>query len=131
MAATAAANNKPEHNIDWSAIDADPKFQELHRKKKTLIVTLMIVSMIYYFLLPIGGGYFPGIFTVKVWGPVNVGLLFALSQFVVAWIIAAVYAARANGEFDRLAAEVRKNAERHGVLKPAATESTERKKGAA
>ena len=129
MAATASANNKPEHNIDWSAIDADPKFQELHRKKKTLIVTLMIVSMIYYFLLPIGGGYFPGIFAVQVWGPVNVGILFALSQFVVAWIIAAVYAARGNGEFDRLAAEVRKNAERHGVLKQTATESDKRKRG--
>src|SRR5680860_1067697 len=129
MAATASANNKPEHNIDWSAIDADPKFQELHRKKKTLIVTLMIVSMIYYFLLPIGGGYFPGIFAVQVWGPVNVGILFALSQVGVAWISAAVYAARGNGEFDRLAAGVRKNAERHGVLKQTATESDKRKRG--
>lgn len=113
-----------DRTVDWAAIDADPKFQELHQKKKSFIWTLMIVSMIYYFLLPIGGGYFPGIFNVKVWGPVNVGILFALSQFLVAWIIAAIYAARANREFDRLATEIREDAERRGALKSTATEST-------
>ena len=31
---------------------------------------------------------------------INIGLLFALSQFIVAWVIAFIYAKRANTEFD-------------------------------
>jgi len=38
-------------------------------------------------------------------GSVNVAYLFALSQFFMAWIIAALYV-RAAGRFDRMAREV-------------------------
>jgi len=71
---------------------------------------LMIFSVVYYFLLPIGAAYFPELFRVKVWGPVNVGILFALSEFVVAWAIAGIYAWRANREFDAMAAEIVRDA---------------------
>jgi uncharacterized membrane protein (DUF485 family) len=70
----------------------------------------MIFSVIYYFLLPIGAAYFQDLFKIKVWGPVNVGILFALSEFIVAWSIAAVYANRANKEFDAMAAGIIKDA---------------------
>ncbi|MEQ1589008.1 MAG: DUF485 domain-containing protein [Gallionella sp.] len=42
------------------------------------------------------------IFKIKVWGVVNVGLLFALSEFVVAWLIAFFYSKKANAEFDAM-----------------------------
>lgn len=93
--------SKPAMN--WAAIDADPRFQALHRKKTTFLWSLMIISVVYYFLLPIGAAYYQDLFKTQVWGPVNVGILFALSEFVVAWTIAAVYAKRANREFDAMA----------------------------
>jgi uncharacterized membrane protein (DUF485 family) len=96
----------PTSSTDWSAIDADPRFQALYRKKSTFLWSLMIISVIYYFLLPIGAAYFQELFSLKVWGPVNVGILFALSEFVVAWTIAFVYSRRANAEFDALAQEI-------------------------
>lgn len=92
--------------MNWAAIDADPRFQALHRKKTRFLWTLMIISMVYYFLLPVGTAYFSDLFKIKVWGPVNVGLLFALSQFIVAWGIAWIYARRANTEFDAMAQEI-------------------------
>ncbi len=91
------------NNIDWAGIDSDPRFQELHRRKTTFLWTLMIISIIYYFLLPIGAAYYQDLFKIKVWGVVNVGILFALSEFVVAWSIAAIYAKKANKEFDAMA----------------------------
>lgn len=91
------------NNINWAAIDADPRFQELHRKKTTFLWSLMIFSTIYYFLLPIGAAYYQDLFKVKVWGVVNFGILFALSEFVVAWLIAFVYAQKANKQFDAMA----------------------------
>ncbi|OQX11325.1 MAG: hypothetical protein BWK73_17965 [Thiothrix lacustris] len=93
-------------NINWAAIDNDPRFQTLHKKKTTFLWSLMIFSVIYYFLLPIGAGYYPELFKIKVWGSVNVGILFALSEFVVAWSIAFIYTRRANRDFDEMAAEI-------------------------
>jgi len=93
-------------SIQWSEIVADPRFQALHRKKQSFLSGLMIFSVFFYFLLPIGAAYFPALYSIKVWGPINVGILFALSQFVVAWGIAFYYSKRANAEFDAMAREL-------------------------
>jgi len=93
-------------NINWAAIDTNPKFQALHRKKIFFLWGLMVFSLIYYFLLPIGAAYYQELFKIKVWGVVNVGLVFALSEFVVAWVIAFVYSRKANAEFDAMAQEI-------------------------
>ncbi|MBI4809701.1 MAG: DUF485 domain-containing protein [Nitrosomonadales bacterium] len=93
-------------NFNWAVIDADPKFQALHRKKTFFLWGLMVFSIIYYFLLPIGAAYYQELFKTKVWGVVNFGLLFALSEFVVAWVIAFVYSKKANAQFDAMAQEI-------------------------
>lgn len=93
-------------NVDWNAVIADPRFQALHRRKQGFLTGLMVFSVVFYFLLPIGAAYFQDLYRVKVWGVVNVGLLFALSEFVVAWVIAFYYSRRAGSEFDRLAREI-------------------------
>jgi uncharacterized membrane protein (DUF485 family) len=93
-------------DVDWKKITNDPKFQLLHRKKQAFLTGLMVFSVVFYFLLPIGAAYFQDLFRVRVWGVINIGLLFALSQFVVAWLVAWYYLRRAGGEFDRLTAEI-------------------------
>jgi uncharacterized membrane protein (DUF485 family) len=98
--------NMSNPNINWAAIDANPKFQALHRKKLFFLWGLMVFSIIYYFMLPICAAYFQDLFKIKVWGVVNVGLLFALSEFVVAWTIAFVYSRKANREFDSMTQEI-------------------------
>src|ERR1700719_2380281 len=95
-----------EHSVNWAAIDADPRFQELHRRKSRFLWILMTFSVVYYFLLPIGAAYCPVLFRTKVWGAVNFGILFALSEFVVAWLIAYVYSREASRKFDPLAQEL-------------------------
>lgn len=93
-------------SYDWKAIVADPRFQELHRKKTGFLWGLMVFSVVFYFLLPVGAAYFQDLFRIKVFGPVNVGILFALAEFIVAWGIAWIYSRRANTEFDARAAEI-------------------------
>lgn len=101
-------------SIDWAAIDADPRFQRLHTRKVRFLMGLMVFSVAFYFLLPIGAAYFPALFRVKLWGPLNVGIAFALVQFVVAWGIAFYYSRRANREFDAMARELIRDAENIG-----------------
>ncbi|HSB23356.1 MAG TPA: DUF485 domain-containing protein [Burkholderiaceae bacterium] len=98
--------------VDWKAIDSRPEFQDLHRRKVRFLTSLMVISLVFYFLLPIGAAYFQDVYKIKVWGPVNVGLVFALLQFVVAWGIAWYYARRANTVFDPMAAAIVKDAEK-------------------
>lgn len=116
--AAANAAVAPAHpsypNYDWAAIDSDPRFQRLHSRKTRFLMGLMIFSVAYYFLLPIGAAYFPELFRVKLWGPLNVGIVFALSEFVVAWAIAFYYSRRANREFDAMARELIADAEKIG-----------------
>src|ERR1017187_8768624 len=79
----------PSEVVDWDAFIRDPRFQSLHRRKTLFLWGLMVISVVYYFLLPIGAAYYQDLFKIRLWGVVNVGLLFALSEFVVAWAIAA------------------------------------------
>jgi uncharacterized membrane protein (DUF485 family) len=103
-----------EPKIDWNAVIADPRFQVLHRKKQGFLAGLMIFAVVFYFLLPIGAAYFQDLFKTRVWGVVNFGLLFALTQFVVAWLVAFYYSRRAGAEFDRLAHEIAADYEKKG-----------------
>lgn len=103
-----------ESSINWVAIDNDPRFQRLHARKLAFLTGLMVFSLVYYFLLPIGAAYFTDIYKVKVYGVVNVGILFALSQFIVAWGIAFYYTAKAK-DFDAMAAELVRDAEKIGA----------------
>jgi uncharacterized membrane protein (DUF485 family) len=104
--------NAPD--IDWNEVIADPRFQVLHRKKQSFLTGLMIFSVVFYFLLPIGAAYFQDLYKTKVWGVVNFGLLFALLQFVVAWGVAIYYSRVANRDFDRMAREIAADYEKKG-----------------
>jgi uncharacterized membrane protein (DUF485 family) len=95
-----------EAMTNWAAIDADPRFQELHRRKSRVLWTLMALSVVYYFLLPLGAAYCPALFRTRIWGPINFGIFFALSQFIVTWIIAYIYYRKATREFDLMAEEL-------------------------
>lgn len=94
----------------WDAIAASKKFQDLMATKKTFIVPAFIFFVLYYFALPVLVGYAPQFMATKVIGPLNLAYLFALSQFFVAWIIAALYVRAANN-FDRLAKDILEDAE--------------------
>jgi uncharacterized membrane protein (DUF485 family) len=102
-----------DQSLNWGAIDADPRFRELHAKKSSFLWGLMIFSVIYYFLLPVGAAYFTDLFKTQLWGVINFGLVFALSEFIVAWLIAFFYARKA-GEFDAMAEAINQDASRIG-----------------
>jgi uncharacterized membrane protein (DUF485 family) len=90
-------------DLDWDAIVRDPRFKDLSRRKQRILWGLMAFSVAYFLLLPLGAAYFQEVFKARVWGVVNVGLLCALSEFVVVWAIAMVYSRKARRDFDRLA----------------------------
>ena len=95
-----------EKQYDWKAIAKNPKFIELHHKKSAFLFGWWAFSSAFYFLLPIGAAYAPGLFKIKIIGVINFGYIFALSQFVVSWALAHYYAHVANKDFDRMTKEL-------------------------
>jgi len=87
---------------DWDAIAARPRFKELLRAKRRFVAPASVFFIAYYFALPVLVGYFPATMSRRVWGPVNIAYLFALSQFLMAWVVAWIYV-RAARRFDELA----------------------------
>lgn len=91
--------------IDWQKLATSEKFRDLLKAKRRFIVPATIFFIVYYFALPVLIGYARPFMEKTVFGPVNLAYLFALSQFFVAWIIAALYV-RAAARFDKMAADV-------------------------
>src|SRR6185436_17625877 len=90
---------------DWNKIANDPGFAELKRAKRRFIVPATIFFILYYFALPLLVGYRAEFMQRKVFGSVNIAYLFALSQFFMAWIIAALYV-RAASRWDKMSTEL-------------------------
>ncbi len=95
---------------EWERIERLPEFRELIAAKMRFIVPACVFFSSYYFALPILVGWFPELMKTKVFGPVNVAYLFALSQFFMAWIVAILYVRAANG-FDKTVAKILEKSE--------------------
>lgn len=96
---------------DWDRIAQSPEFRTLMKRKRRFIVWSVAFFTVYYFALPVLTGYFRFLNT-PVFGAMNYAYLFALSQFLMAWVLAFLYIRHAN-ETDRLIEEfVRKREEK-------------------
>src|SRR5688500_7898828 len=85
----------PPTPADWEAIQPDEQFRELLHAKRAFIFPAATFFIVYYFARPVLVGYWPETMSRDVIGEVNIAYLFALSQFVMAWIIMAMYVKRA------------------------------------
>ena len=114
VAALGRGAEKPLHELtadeeldiaDWQRVAETAEFRALVRAKRRFVVPATIFFVLYYFALPALVGYAPRLMEKQVIGVVNIAYLFALSQFFMAWILAAFYM-RAASRFDRMAREI-------------------------
>jgi uncharacterized membrane protein (DUF485 family) len=89
----------------WQEIAASAEFKNLIRAKLRIVIPATLFFIIYYFALPVLVGYAPALMERKVLGNLNLAYVFALSQFFVAWAIAALYL-RAAARFDSMAKKI-------------------------
>ncbi len=89
----------------WQRIAAGEDFRALLRAKKRFIVAGTTFFLVYYFALPVLTGFWPELMGQKAMGHFSLAYVFALTQFPMAWLLAAAYL-RAASKFDRDAAAV-------------------------
>lgn len=90
---------------DWEKIANHPGFAELKKAKLRFIVPMTIFFMVYYMTLPVLVGFFPDAMKTPVIGKVNWAYLFALSQFIMTWVLCGLYV-RAARRWDKMNAEL-------------------------
>ena len=91
-------------DIDWLAAERSPEFQELVKRKKAFVLPATIFFLAWYFGFIILAGYAPDFMGREVLiDGVTVGYVLALTQFVMTWVLGAMYLRRASRDFDPLA----------------------------
>jgi uncharacterized membrane protein (DUF485 family) len=88
--------------VNWKEVAALEEFRALLAAKRRFIVPATLFFVTYYFALPLLVGYARPLMERTVWGVLNIAYLFALSQFFVAWILAALYMRAANRFDERI-----------------------------
>src|ERR1700737_660418 len=102
----------PSDQVHWEGLEETPEFKELVRARWRFVAPATVFFLAYYFALPLSNGLFPNFMRTEIIGRINLAYLFALSEFVMAWLLAFFYIRQATRVFDPLAEKVRQRAGR-------------------
>ena len=92
--------------IDWERAERSPEFRELVSRRRRFVVPATVFFLAWYFGFIILAGYAPDFMGSEfLTDGLTVGYVFALTQFVMVWVLAAWYLRRSDRVFDPLARE--------------------------
>ena len=97
------------------AVGKDPEMAELEHRHQRFVWPVTIFFLVYYLSLPILAGVAPDLMGTKVFGQFTFGYLFALSQFLMAFVVAWLYARWASSRMDPLATDLREKLRRREI----------------
>jgi uncharacterized membrane protein (DUF485 family) len=97
------------------AVGKDPEMIELEHRHQRFVWPATAFFIVYYMLLNILAGTSPDLMGHKLFGQFTFGYLFALSQFLMAFVVAWVYSRWAATRMDPLAAELREKLHRQRI----------------
>jgi uncharacterized membrane protein (DUF485 family) len=89
--------------VDWSGIERSKEFRELVKKRRSFVVPATIFFLTYYMAFIIVAGYAPDFMGESVYEGLTVGYCYALTQFVMVFVLGIWYLRKADKEFDPLA----------------------------
>jgi uncharacterized membrane protein (DUF485 family) len=93
----------------------DPEMVELEHRHSRFVWPATAFFLIYYMALNVLAGTSPDLMGTKLFGEFTFGYLFALSQFVMAFVVAWVYSRWAATRMDPLAADLREKLHRQQI----------------
>ena len=95
----------------YAEVQRSPEFTDLRRRFRRFVFTLTALFMAWYFLYVLLSSFAVGFMSTKVFGEINVGLIFGLLQFVSTFAITVIYVRWANRHFDPAAEALRERME--------------------
>jgi uncharacterized membrane protein (DUF485 family) len=101
------------------AVGKDPEMVELERRHSRFVWPATAFFLIYYMSLNVLAGTSPELMGTKLFGQFTFGYLFALSEFLMAFVVAWVYSRWAARRMDPLASDLRERLGRKGIKEAA------------
>ena len=98
--------------VDFEKVVASHSYKKLLQDRKKFIVPLTIFFLVFYFLLPILTSYTTFLNTPAI-GDISWVWIFAVSQFVMTWVLCTIYVKKA-ASFDKQAEEIVEEIEKGG-----------------
>ena len=98
---------KREEPIDFVKVEESQQFKNFMHAKKRFIVPMTIFFLVFYFTLPILTSY-TTFLNASFFGDISWVWVFAISQFMMTWVLSTIYVKRAN-RFDEMAEEIVKD----------------------
>ena len=81
-------------------LQGSPEFDELRSRFRKFVFPMTALFLAWYFLYVLLAAFAPDFMSHKVWGNINVGLLFGFGQFISTFVITVLYVRWADREFD-------------------------------
>lgn len=100
------SNDAPSGGEAYVALQQTPEFQELRRKFRSFVFPMTALFLVWYFVYVLLSIFAPGFMGTKVFGNINIGLIFGLGQFVSTFVITFLYSRWAGRELDPRADEL-------------------------
>lgn len=92
---------------EWERVHQSAEFATLRHKLRSFVFPMTGLFLAWYLVYVLLADYAPEFMSTKVFGNVNVGLLFGLGQFVSTFVITWLYVRHANRHMDPVADKLR------------------------
>ncbi len=95
------SNEAREHaGTEYMQMQRTEEFGDLRRRFRRFVFPMTALFLAWYFLYVLLAAFAPDFMSQKVWGEINVGLLFGFGQFISTFAITVLYVRWADREFD-------------------------------
>ena len=98
---------------EYEQAQVSPEFVELKKRFRAFAFPMTVAFLSWYLLFVVLSTYAHEFMSTKVFGNINIGLIFGLLQFVSTFVITHLYVAHANKKTDPIAEEMRDRLEQH------------------
>ena len=101
----------PDPGPDWETIQQSAEFTQLRRRLRNFVFPMTVAFLAWYLLYVLLSDYAHDFMSTKVFGNINIGLIFGLLQFVSTFVITSLYVRHANQKLDPVADKIREDIE--------------------
>jgi uncharacterized membrane protein (DUF485 family) len=100
----------------YAEVQQSNDFKDLRRRFRRFVFPMTALFLAWYFLYVLCSSFAVDFMSTKVWGEINVGLIFGLLQFVSTFAITVAYVRWADRHFDPPAEALRERVEQGETL---------------
>ena len=100
-----ARQERAQHQV-YENLHATAEFRELRRRYRSFAIPATVAFLAWYLLYVVMSNWATDFMSIKLFGNINVALVFGLLQFVSTFGLAWLYARHANRKFDPIAEDL-------------------------